>query len=107
MRGFKDSLTAGLAETVFDDATGGLGGGLTGLCNVLGILGGGGAGVVGFFWLIVVNPLVAKPLAALPDEMVTGALAGSSVSSDSFLFLLVPCSETATACGRNSWEKMQ
>ena len=100
MRGFKDSLAAGLEEAVLDDVVGGLGGGLTGLCRVLGILGVTAAGVAGFCWLMVANPL-----AALSDETVTegaGTFAGSSVSSGNFRFLLVPCSDSATACGRNS-----
>jgi len=105
MRGFKDSLAAGLEEAVLGDAVGGLGGGLTGLCRVLGILGVTAAGVVGFCWLMVAELLVEKPLAALQDETVTagaGLFADSSVSSSNFLFLLVPCSDTATAWGRNS-----
>jgi hypothetical protein len=91
-------LTTDFEGTGFDEATGGLGGGLTGLCKVLGILGGTEAVVVGFCGFMVVNPLAAERLVVLPDEIVTGVTGGFvSVSSDSFLFLLAPCSDTATA----------
>lgn len=98
-------MTAGFEGAGFDEAVDGLGGGLTGLCSVLGILGGTGAAVVGFCRIVVEEPLVAWPLAVLPAEMVTGGFV--SIPPDSFLFLLAPCSDTATAWGLSSWEKMQ
>ncbi|KAH0358284.1 hypothetical protein KCU83_g407, partial [Aureobasidium melanogenum] len=98
IRGFRDSLTADFVGTGFDEATGGLGGGLTGLCRVLGILGVTEAAVEGFCEFMVVIPLAAERLVVLPDKTVTEVTGGFvSFPSDNFLFLVVPCSDTATA----------
>jgi len=111
MRGFRVSLMAGFVGAVLDDAVGGLGGGLTGLCSVLGILRGAGVVTAGFGWLTVVKPLVAKPLFALPDLTVTGlavALVAASRSWSSLRFFAAGSSGASRlTCGRNSWEKMQ
>ena len=53
---------AGFVGAVLDDAVGGLGGGLTGLCSVLGILRGAGVVTAGFGWLTVVKPLGGEAL---------------------------------------------